>query len=517
LYTIAGTAVNSVTSAPLAGARIAIVQARSRANIFTVTTAEDGKFAFAALVPGKYSLQGSKKGYIAAAYDQHEQYSTAIVTGPGMGTEQLVLRLQPAAQISGHVRDEAAEPVRHATVVLFLEDLRGGVSRIRRAGNSATDDRGYFDFSELIPGTYFVSVSARPWYAIHAVSSPPGRPSQPPTVPPALDVAYATTYYSNASESEGATPIVLGPGDRAQIDMQLSPVPALHVLMRAPEDPQGGARMPVFQKQVFDTPEWANPESMVPIQPGLYELTGVSPGKYTIRMGENESQDSRTILRLNLQHDGEELDASKGEPLATLKVSLKMIGDEQLPKQLSCGLVVPKRRGRMSRLADSNGGLVFQGVEPGKYAMQCADPDGAYAVTRIVSASVDSPGHDISLAAGAQQEVTAWLARGFVRVEGVVQKAGKPMAGVMVVLIPGDPEAHLEYFRRDQSDFDGTFTVSGVIPGTYTLVAVEDAWGTPWLQPGALSRYAEHGQELTIGPLMRGSVHLPEPVEVQAR
>ena len=36
-----------------------------------------------------------------------------------------------------------------------------------------------------------------------------------------------------------------------------------------------------------------------------------------------------------------------------------------------------------------------------------------------------------------------------------------------------------------------------------------------WMQPGVLSRYAQHGQELTIGPLMRGTVHLPDPVEVQ--
>jgi hypothetical protein len=49
------------------------------------------------------------------------------------------------------------------------------------------------------------------------------------------------------------------------------------------------------------------------------------------------------------------------------------------------------------------------------------------------------------------------------------------------------------------------------------IVAVEDAWGMEWMQPGVLSRYAQHGQELTIGPLMRGTVHLPDPVEVQPK
>jgi len=83
------------------------------------------------------------------------------------------------------------------------------------------------------------------------------------------------------------------------------------------------------------------------------------------------------------------------------------------------------------------------------------------------------------------------------------------MAGVMVALVPKDPEAHLELFRRDQSDFDGTFVLRGVIPGSYTVVAVEDAWGFDWQQPGVLARYVQHGQNLIIGERMQGTVHLP--------
>jgi len=37
----------------------------------------------------------------------------------------------------------------------------------------------------------------------------------------------------------------------------------------------------------------------------------------------------------------------------------------------------------------------------------------------------------------------------------------KPVAGIMVALVPDDPEMHIELFRRDQSDFDGTFLVRG--------------------------------------------------------
>ena len=85
----------------------------------------------------------------------------------------------------------------------------------------------------------------------------------------------------------------------------------------------------------------------------------------------------------------------------------------------------------------------------------------------------------------------------------------------MVALVPNDPVAHIELFRRDQSDSDGTFALRGVIPGSYTIVAVEDAWGLEWLHPNVLARYVQHGQNLTISELMRGTVELLDPVEVQ--
>ena len=91
------------------------------------------------------------------------------------------------------------------------------------------------------------------------------------------------------------------------------------------------------------------------------------------------------------------------------------------------------------------------------------------------------------------------------------------MAGAMVAIVPNDPESHVELFRRDQSDFDGTFLLRGVIPGVYTIVAVEDAWGFEWLKTGVLARYVQHGQNVIIGEKMRGTVHLPEAVEVQLR
>jgi hypothetical protein len=362
-----------------------------------------------------------------------------------------------------------------------------------------------------------VSVSAAPWYAVHAASSQVSTVAGRSGVLPSLDASYPNTYYSSATEAVGATPIVVKAGDHPEIEVQLNPVPALHILFRAGDDGQNGFPQPQLQKQVFDWEEPVQTSGVVSVEAGVYELVGVPPGKYSVRMNSGAAGEMGQASEMNLSRDGEVLDTSHGEPLSNLKITFKTEGGEALPNRLVIFLQDRRRRIVAGTLVNPSGEAHFEGLAAGKYAVFCNTQGKGYAVTRTETAALRASGHDVTIAVGVQQEFTAWLTGGVVKLEGVAQKAGKPVAGVMVVLIPKEPEAHREYFRRDQSDFDGTFSVAFIVPGTYTIVAVEDAWGMEWMQPGVLSRYAQHGQELTIGPLMRGTVHLPDAVEVQPK
>ena len=514
---IAGTVVSSTTGAPLSQARISIAETRDREKVASMITAADGHFEFSQLKPGKYSLQGAKHGFLSAAYDQHEQFSTAIVTGPEFSTDHLVLRLTPMALIIGHVLDEFGDPVRNAYVLLYFE-AQGAGSRIIRFSSSFSDDRGFYDFSLLRPGKYYVSVTAKPWYAMYPATASNAAANPTKHLSPSLDVAYPTTFYNGATESDRATPIEVKGGDRLQIDMHLNPVPALHLIFRVPQegtDQPNNFSMPKLRKHVFDSVEFAQTEGMHQLAPGVYELTGLPPGRYTAIMKNSNSGQLEQSTDLDLVHDGQELNASHSEPLGTLKLTLKMPGEEPLPKQYRVGLMDSRRRVAASKEGVSSGQISFEDLPPGKYAILVFSGPKPYSVVRTSSQAGESPGHDVNVTPGAALELTASLAEGKVSIEGAVQKKDKPMAGVMVALVPKDPETHVEQFRRDQSDFDGTFVLRGVIPGSYTLVAVEDAWGFDWQQPGILARYVQHGQNLIIGERMQGTVHLPDPIEVQ--
>jgi hypothetical protein len=113
--------------------------------------------------------------------------------------------------------------------------------------------------------------------------------------------------------------------------------------------------------------------------------------------------------------------------------------------------------------------------------------------------------------------VTALLAAGIANIEGFVERGGKAAAGVMIVLIPRESGTREDLFRRDQSDSDGSFSLRSVIPGDYSLVAIDDAWGFDWSKPGELARYAHHGQAVTIPEGVLVTIDLSEPIEVQPR
>ena len=94
-FRIAGTVVNAVTNVPLSRVRVSLASTRARAQRIDTLTDESGHFEFSGVPLGKYSLEGAKRGYVTSAFEQHEQYSTAIVTGPEFATDKLVFRLMP--------------------------------------------------------------------------------------------------------------------------------------------------------------------------------------------------------------------------------------------------------------------------------------------------------------------------------------------------------------------------------------------------------------------------------------
>jgi Carboxypeptidase regulatory-like domain len=514
-FTISGTVVDALTSAPLAQTRVTLIDSTNPAKAIWTVTSADGRFTFTSLAAHKFALQGARRGYSRAAYDQHGQFSTAIVTGAGINTENLVLRLTPLAAISGRVLDESGEPVRNASVTLYREEDQDGLHRTHGRGRDTTDDQGFYEFSTIAPGNYYLSTSAKPWYAVNPPRAK-GTNTSPTVVDRSLDVVYPSTFYNGTTDSDAATPIPLRGGDHLQIDFHLNPVPALHVFIRVPEAENGRQPFPMLQRHDFDATELVNFQGSDQIAPGVYEVTGVPPGRYSFHLGSESMFPQETISQMDLRTDNQEVDISRVEHGTSLNISVKLPGREPPPSQLALALENAHHDRSDVAEVDASGRAVFSSVSPGQYSIRVFSGPIPYSVTRVITKGQEISGREISVAPAASQDVTVLLTAGVVSVEGFVKLGGRPVPGVMVVLVPKDPDSDQDLFRRDQSDLDGSFTVRGVLPGSYTLIALENAWTLPWRETAALNRYLSKGQPITVGPLMQRTVTLPDPVPPQS-
>ncbi len=56
-----------------------------------------------------------------------------------------------------------------------------------------------------------------------------------------------------------------------------------------------------------------------------------------------------------------------------------------------------------------------------------------------------------------------------------------------------------------------------VIPGSYTIVAIEDGWDLDWSEAGVLSRYLKRGLAVEVGDRAQTPMRLAGAVDVQAK
>jgi hypothetical protein len=514
-FRVAGTVVNRQDGTALDRVRVILRNVKDLKDVQSVLTGEDGRFEFRTNA-GKYALHGAKRGFISSDYDQHEQYSTAIVTGAEVDTENLALKLAPSAVLGGRVLDESGEPVRDATVLLWREDHMTGVSRISRFRQQNSDDLGTYEFAPLDAGTYYLSVNANPWYAVHPQTfTSEGTAVAPAAVDASLDVVYPTTYYSSALESDAATPIAVEGGEHPELDVRLTPVPALHLLFRSPGGGEQAYGVPVLQKRAFDGFDrplrWQPP---VLVAPGISELVA-PPGKYEVRVY-GAGQNGR-VVEADLTEDRQEIDSTSGEAVSTVKASVRVLGEGALPKEVFVVLRDAKHRVTTGAEVTGNGEVDLGEIAPGSYEVVAGSRADSFSVVRIGVNGQETSGHTLHVPAGTALSVTLSMLGGSARVVGFARHSGKPVAGAMVVLVPKHPGSNVDQFRRDQSDLDGSFSLSGVIPGAYTVTAIDDGWKLDWSRPEVISKYAAHGTTIVVPAEKGEEIQLPEALEVQAR
>jgi hypothetical protein len=137
-------------------------------------------------------------------------------------------------------------------------------------------------------------------------------------------------------------------------------------------------------------------------------------------------------------------------------------------------------------------------MQPGTYRIQVNLPPGDYYVQKVIAKEAKTSGREITFTGGNDVDLTVTLGHGQGQVTGVVQLEGKPAAGVLVLLVPESGQEMEEDSRMDESDSDGTFSLGGILPGDYVLLAIKDGWDLEWSNSDVLRPYLSAGQKISI-------------------
>jgi hypothetical protein len=521
-YPIAGTVVDATTGQKLAGVKVVIFAVEHIEFTRTVTTAANGHFAFDGLPAAKYSLIASAHGYRPQGFNQHGDLFTGIVVGPEFDAANLTFRLVPDAGIEGAVTDGDGEPVRVANVTLFQRNNDTGQHRTQQVSSAMTDDRGHYQFGHLTPGTYFVAVSARPWFAQYPTAGePPPDPESAGRVADEkaqLDVAYPMTFYPAAEDSSGATAITLRPGERATADVAIRAVPAVHLRIKTQESegPRDGVSyargFPQVSQHIFEG-------TLVPVtsaqafgyNAGQQEYTGIAPGRYVVEMSDRGRGHGGGWYKEMDLSGTVDLDTSETPALASVNGALMLEGGARPAGKIYVVLMNRNSSENFTAEVSPKGTFDFGDAEirPGSYDVILNNAPG-FQVKGLLAKGARVSGKTLQISGGSVQLVCT-ATHAVARIDGVVQRDDKPFAGAMVVLVPRDPAGNWTLFRRDQSDSDGTFTMREVLPGPYTVIALENAWDLDWGSAAALQPYLKNGTPIEV----TGEAKLSVKVQLQ--
>jgi hypothetical protein len=516
-YRIAGTVVNSASGDPLRHATVAALSEEDSHTVASVESDNDGHFSLDKLPAGKYQLTASKRGYRTAFYDEHDEYSTAIVAGPDQDTGNLTFRLVPGGVVHGVVLTEDGDPVENARVMLFLKSHPGKPGpRIDQADADSTDDTGAYEFNDLAAGEYLLAVVAEPWYALHRSSTrgrQKGVAAGAPDPAAVLDVAYPITYFDSTTDEALASRIVITGGSRQEANITLHAVPALHIEVDTPRKPDGSIARAELRQTVFGTVVSAESAGFLDaMQSGNTEFSGVAPGHYELAQG-----DPPRVVEMDATASMK-VDPAIGTQTASIHGTLRTPAGTPLTDDCNLSLEPVEGTQHQSSLqtACARGAFNFPAVPAGEWQLSGETGGRLLPIAAITTGGRTRRGNLITVQDRAQALVVT-VSEGTTRLQGFARREGKGVAGVMVVLVPAGMTAIEGLARRDQSDSDGSFSLRDVVPGNYTLVAIEDGWELDWTQLQVIGRYLPGGIPVTVTDKEGKLTTLNAAVPVQTR
>lgn len=512
LYGLAGRVVNALTGESIPRVKVSLAQ---RATL----TAADGAFQFANVPAGQYAAGAEKPGYFAAnALPQSNHMPDIFTVGPQM--PPLILKLVPAAVITGSIRDQAGEPLAQIPVEIFRHTLQNGRFHWMQAGQAVSREDGDFRIPDLMPDTYLLRYGPHWTTSVFTAGKTQG---------------YAAQYFPSAATQAAAAPLKITAGETLPLEIALrrrTPITVSGTLAGAPENSY--PEIQVFDEDGEEVP--ARDEDMY--RPGQFTLRFTAPGTYTVRITSRTSTNNQVMfgeqkLAVNASVAGVTI-ALAPTPSFAIHITADQVGT---PAQMSvAGGVIAGIAGsqpptfqnfRLVPLAPSFANEYssqwnpktktnsFPEVMPGVYRFD-SYPQGNWYVQSATIAGRDILNEPFQVDSGQSGviEVTmrddagslAGSINGFVAAPPVAGSypSASPTPATVLLFSDGRPGAQPQ--RADA--WQGNFQFAGITPGAYKLYAFDRIDQLEYMNPTVLEHYSGTAVSFSPGEQKNVTVNL---------
>ena len=516
---IAGRLTSDDQGQPVRKAQVRLISVSPR-QTRTTTTDADGRFSFAQLPTGEYSLVASKPGYLEMAFGARRPGpgvpGTTITLATGQRVTDLAFRLPRGGVISGIVTDEFGDPAFGVPIRAMRFGYANGIRVAEPVpATVTTDDLGGYRIAGLLPGEYVVSAVPRDSVAAAAASAESLRQRQAemlaaarargtesallaqfekarreqgrdPTRPPE-GAGYVAVYHPSSAVPGTARRVRVGTSEQIPaVDIQLQVV-ATGVVSGVVTGLQGtpvAARvqlldptMPIANLAVWFRTAASN---------GRFTFHGIPPGAYVLTA---QASAGRPGEELTAAASVQVTEAGEHEVALALRAGVSASGTVDVTS-LRGAVDLRKVQVDLMRVMspaeweaplgtatpDAEGRFVIRGLAPGRYRVGIRGlPDG-WMLASAVFDDVDAADYHLHVEArsisGGVLTFTSRRAQLAGQVSGT---SGDPVNDHSVLLFPSDRELWVTQSRRihvAQPAADGRYTIRGLSPGEYRVAAI---------------------------------------------
>jgi hypothetical protein len=504
-FELRGTVINVTTNEPVSRALVqlnvpnGVAQLSNTDGTFIFTNLPRGQYVATALKPGFFNEEELGRGYAGR---------NTVVSVPS--SQGLLLKLTPEGVIYGEVKNEDAEPIEGIRVKVMRLRVVEGHKIIDPEGESSTDDEGAFRIANLQPGRYRVSFMESNRGIIRFVSNFNRKRE--------AEQGFATEFYPGVADAESAEVIEVKAGAQSQVTQVLKPQRLFDIsgVVRG-GDPEGA-----FNLMLRDASGDYVPENMKFDQKRRqFQIVGVPEGTYTLLAREQRRNgttpeelepalSAMQLVQLTSDVTGVVLAL---QPANSVEIQVRdeipsdgsNIVHQAVVRFVSLESTQYSPAIQAPIMADDQVTMAQLGeIPPGTYRVE-ATPNQAGYIASLRCGRTDLLREDLTVATGAAlPPIEVTLRNDGAQLNVSVTDETQRRAASVVIYSQEYPQQSLLV----QLDDSGSASQTNLAPGTYSLIAVDDADDLEFRNPLAMQKYLGDATEVTLQPGDKTSVRV---------